>query len=214
MGNPKSQSASEMLDLGPIPFKEIIHLASHLAIKNEAAQFPELLVSQQLPLRIFSCMLRPWSKNSYCPFRAAEGKNFGHFIKMPKLGLEVIYNPGSGRHDWLSLLIIPSRSSGEVYTAIQLQLGAATLRVKGPVAMLDGFMGESRNQDASVGGGRNRSFQRRSKEARGGGGLIFGKRRAGLISLPLCYNSRLVLETHHTISPVTGWGGVWGGGLG
>lgn len=39
-------------------------------------------------------------------------------------------------HDWLSLLIIPSRSSGVVYTAIQLQLGVATSRVKGPVATL------------------------------------------------------------------------------
>lgn len=157
-----------MLDLGLIPFKEIIHLASHLAIKNEVARFPEPLGSQQLPLRFFSCTLRPWSKKSYCLFCAVEGKNFGHCIEMPKSGLEVICNPSSDHHDWLSLLIIPSRSSGLVYTAIQLQLGVATLRVKGPVATLDCFMGESRNQDASVGGGRNRSFQRRSKEARGG----------------------------------------------
>lgn len=82
------------------------------------------------------------------------------------MGLEVIYSPSSGCHDWLSLFIIHSRSSGEVYTAIQLQHGAATLRVKGPAMTLDCFTGESRNQDASVGGGRNRSFQRRSKEAR------------------------------------------------
>lgn len=139
-----------MLDLSLIPFKEIIHLASHLAIKNEMARFPEPLGSWQLPLRFFSCMLRPWSKKSYCPFCVAEGKNFGHFIKMPKLGLEVICSPSYGHRDWLSLLIIHSRSSGKVYTAIQLQHGVATLPQKGSFAMLDCFMGESRNQDASV----------------------------------------------------------------
>lgn len=88
---------------------------------------------------------------------------------MPKLGLGVIYSPSPGCHDWLSLLIIPSRSSGEVYTAIQLQHGVATLGVKGPLARLDCFMGKSRNQDASVGKaggeiGLSKGDQRRQEE--------------------------------------------------
>lgn len=118
--------------------------SSRFPLSHQKMKWP----SFQNPLRFFS-----WSKTSYCPFHAAEGKNFGHFIKMPKFGLGVIYSPSPGCHDWLSLLIIPSRSSGEVYTAIQLQHGVATLGVKGPLATLDCFMGESRNQDASVGEG-------------------------------------------------------------
>lgn len=42
---------SDLPTNGSLPFKEIIHLASHLAIKNEAARFPVVLGSQQLPLR-------------------------------------------------------------------------------------------------------------------------------------------------------------------
>lgn len=61
----------------------------------------------------------------------------------------------------------PPDLQGRFIQTIQLQHGVATLQMKGPVAMLDCLMGESRNQDASVGGGRNRTFQRRSKEARG-----------------------------------------------
>lgn len=44
---------SDLPTNGSLPFKEIIHLASHLAIKNETVRFPEALGSQQLPLRSF-----------------------------------------------------------------------------------------------------------------------------------------------------------------
>lgn len=180
LGNLKSQSATEILDLGPIPFKETIHFASHSATENKVAQFPE-------PFEIFllwdfspSCS-DPGARRATVPSVLQRGKILAVSLRCLNWALGVIYNPRPGCHDWLSLLIIPSRSSGEVYSAIQLQYGVATLGVKSPLTTLDCFMGESRNQDVSLEEGRNWFFRGRSKEARGGDWFLArGEHRAHL----------------------------------
>lgn len=204
LGSLKSLSATEMLDLGLIPFKEIIHLASHLAIKNEVAQFPEPFGSQQLPLRFFSCMVKPRSKKSCCPFCATEGKNFGYFSRMPKLGLEVIYNPSSGHHDWLSLLIIPSRSSGEVYTSNSAPAWSYYITGEGSCCDVLFYGGKQKPRCFSGRWGEIGLSKEDQRRQEGGTDFRQEKSRAHLTASMLQFKA--CLETHHTISPATGWG--------